>query len=72
MSIWDELKLVHLASNASFNRGLGYYQSKAVLNGEESGNGLYKGQVSGSQDKIYDVVININQSVPVHLRQEDR
>ena len=60
MSIWDELKLVHLASNASFNRGLGYYQGKAVLNGEESGNGLYKGQVIGSQDKIYDVVININ------------
>ena len=60
MSIWDDLKLVHLASNASFNRGLGYYQGKAVLNGEESGNGLYKGQVSGSQDKIYDVVININ------------
>ena len=60
MSIWDELKLVHLASNASFNRGLGYYQGKAVLNGEESGNGVYKGQVSGSQDNIYDVVININ------------
>lgn len=60
MSIWDDLKLVHLASNASFNRGFGYYQSKAVRNGEESGDDIYKGQVSGSKDNIYDVVININ------------
>ena len=49
-----------MASNASFNRGFGYYQSKAVRNGEESGDGIYKGQVSGSKDNIYDVVININ------------
>ncbi|MBP2623042.1 SWIM zinc finger family protein [Streptococcus oricebi] len=60
MSIWDDLKLVHLASNASFSRGLGYYQSKAVLSGEESEVGVCKGQVSGSQDNIYNVVININ------------
>lgn len=60
MSIWDDLKLVHLASNASFiNRGLGYYQNKAVLNGETCGDGVYKGRVSGSQGKIYEVIINI-------------
>ena len=60
MSIWDDIKLVHLASNASFNRGLGYYKSKAVLNGEKIGDGVYQGKVSGSQDNIYDVVIDID------------
>lgn len=59
MSIWDDLKLVHLASQASFSRGFGYYQSKCTLNSEEVGEGIYKGQVSGSKDKIYDVIIDI-------------
>ena len=60
MSIWDDLKLVYLASRVSFSRGMHYYQSKAVLSGENNGSGVYKGQISGSQDNIYDVVININ------------
>lgn len=60
MSIWDDIKLVHLASNASFNRGFAYYKSKAVLNGEKIGDGVYQGKVSGSQDNIYDVVIDID------------
>ncbi|MBM7643333.1 SWIM zinc finger family protein [Streptococcus loxodontisalivarius] len=60
MGIWDDLKLVHLASNTSFSRGMAYYQSKEVLNGEKCGDGIYKGQVSGSQENIYDVTIDIN------------
>ncbi|MEX2805384.1 SWIM zinc finger domain-containing protein [Streptococcus sp. H31] len=60
MSIWDDLKVVHLASNASFSKGIAYYQSQAVLSGEKSEDGIYKGQVSGSQGKTYHVTINTN------------
>lgn len=60
MSIWDELKLVHLASSASFSRGISYYQSKSVLGSEQLETGLYKGKVKGSQGKVYDVNIDIN------------
>lgn len=58
MSIWNEVKLVHLASQASFSRGVGYYQNKAVLSGEQSGESTYQGQVSGSGGKCYDVTID--------------
>lgn len=44
MSIWDDMKLVHLASNASFNRGFAYYKSKAVLNGEKIGGWCLSGE----------------------------
>ncbi|WP_438835307.1 SWIM zinc finger family protein [Streptococcus pluranimalium] len=60
MSIWDEMKLVHLASRVSFGRGITYYQNKFVISGKETGVGLYKGQVSGTNGKVYDVEIDIN------------
>ncbi|MGT2757568.1 SWIM zinc finger family protein [Streptococcus ovuberis] len=60
MNIWDELKLVHLASHSSFGRGMGYHRSKAVLRSEQCGDGMYKGQVSGSETSCYDTMINIH------------
>lgn len=60
MSIWEELKLVHLASNASFHRGISYHQNKAVLNGTCCGEGIYKGEVKGSNENVYHVSIDIN------------
>ncbi|CAM4185408.1 hypothetical protein AT575_04865 [Streptococcus penaeicida] len=60
MSIWEELKLVHLASRASFYRGILYYQNKSVVNEVCSGSGVYEGEVNGSQDNVYNVLIDIN------------
>ena len=42
------------------DRGLSYYQSKAILSGEKCGDDVYKGQFSGSQENIYEVTIDIN------------
>ncbi|MBF8970566.1 MULTISPECIES: SWIM zinc finger family protein [unclassified Streptococcus] len=61
MSIWDELKLVHLASRRSFERGLRYYFQKKVLGMEILAEGVFKGEVSGSNHQIYQVEIYIHQ-----------
>lgn len=60
MTIWDELKLVHLASQSSFSRGLDYYKNKAVVNSERVAEGVFEGKVRGSNQNFYDVTININ------------
>ncbi|UPQ85942.1 SWIM zinc finger domain-containing protein [Ignavigranum ruoffiae] len=60
MSIWEELKLVHLASSGSFYRGISYYENKTVVNGTFSGDGVYEGEVKGSQGNVYKVLIDIN------------
>lgn len=60
MSIWEELKLVHVASSESFYRGISYYQNKAVVNGAYSGSSVYEGEVKGSQGNVYKVSIDIN------------
>lgn len=60
MTIWNEMKLVHLASGSSFGKGMTYYQNKSVLSSEEIKSGIYKGQVRGSHGKVYDVHIDIN------------
>lgn len=46
MSIWNQLKLVQLASHASCGKGITYWQSKSVLSGEEFELGINKGYVS--------------------------
>ena len=60
MSIWEELKLVHLASSESFYRGISYYQNQTVVNGAYSGSSVYEGEVKGSQGNVYKVSIDIN------------
>lgn len=60
MTIWEELKLVHLASQSSFSRGLDYYKNKAVVNSERVDEGVFVGKVRGSNQKYYDVTINID------------
>lgn len=61
MSIWDELKLVHLASQASFERGIRYYFQNKVLGMEVLAEGVFKGEVSGSNSEVYQVEIYIHQ-----------
>ncbi|SDI72680.1 SWIM zinc finger family protein [Dolosicoccus paucivorans] len=60
MSIWEELKVVHLASSASFYRGMTYHQNKAVITGTDRGDGMYEGEVKSSLDNVYQVVIDIH------------
>lgn len=60
MTIWEELKLVHLASQSSFSKGLAYYKYKAVVNSERVAEGVFEGKVRGSNQKYYDVRINID------------
>lgn len=61
MSIWDELKLVHLASRRSFERGIRYYLQKKVLSNGVLAEAAFKGEVSGSNSEVYQVEIYIHQ-----------
>lgn len=61
MSIWDELKLVHLASRRSFERGIRYYLQKKVLSNGVLAEAAFKGEVTGSISEVYQVEIYIHQ-----------
>lgn len=61
MSIRDELKLVRLASKRSFERGIRYYFQNKVLGMEILAEGVFKGEISGSNHQVYQVEIHIHQ-----------
>lgn len=61
MGIRDELKLVHLASRRSLERGIRYYFQNKVLGMEVSAEGVFNGAVSGSNSEVYQVEIYIHQ-----------
>lgn len=60
MTIWEEMKLVHLASQASFIKGLDYFENKAVVSIKRVDDGVFEGKVRGSNQQYYDVTINVN------------
>lgn len=65
------MKLLNLASNQSFWRGVNYHHENRIISSKKIDEGCYQGKIRGSNDAIYDVTINIvhpkNQHVTVHL-----
>ena len=52
------MKLLNLASNKSFWRGIDYHHEKRIISWKEINKNCYQGKVKGSNNSIYDVVIN--------------
>ena len=52
------MKLLNLASNKSFWRGIDYYHEKRILEWKELDKNCYQGTVKGSNKAVYDVVID--------------
>lgn len=52
------MKLLNLASNKSFWRGIDYHHENRVLSWKEIGENCYQGKVKGSNSAVYDVVID--------------
>ncbi len=52
------MKVVNLASSKSAWRGYEYYQEGHVLSYKKYGEGIYHGKVRGSDNNVYDVVLN--------------
>lgn len=50
--------LIEIASGNSVWRGLDYYERKKIVSWEQTGEASYKGRVSGSNGKVYDVEID--------------
>ena len=51
--------LLEIASGNSFWRGYDYYESGKVLSGIRINDQKYQGKVKGSEDNIYDVVLDL-------------
>lgn len=58
------MKLMNLANNNSFWRGVDYHHEKRVVSWEKVDKNSYTGKVKGSRGKIYDVTID-----PLHPRK---
>ncbi len=52
------MKLLNLASNNSFWRGIDYHHEKRIINWKEIGENCYQGKVRGSNNDTYDVTID--------------
>ena len=52
------MKLLNLASNKSFWRGIDYHHENRIITWEKQGENCYRGKVRGSNDAVYDVVID--------------
>ena len=53
------MKLLNLASNNSFWRGIDYHHEKRIIDWKEVADNGYQGKVKGSNDAVYDVTIDI-------------
>lgn len=53
------MKLLDLASNNSFWRGIDYHKEKCVVSWEKIDEDCYHGKVKGSNGAVYDVTIDI-------------
>lgn len=53
------MKLLNLASNQSFWRGVNYHHENRIISSKKIDEGCYQGKIRGSNDAIYDVTINI-------------
>lgn len=52
------MKLLNLASNKSFWRGIDYHHENRIITWKEIDKNCYQGKVRGSNEAIYDVVID--------------
>ena len=52
------MKLLNLASNKSFWRGIDYHHENRIISWNEVGNNCFQGKVKGSNNSIYDVMID--------------
>ena len=55
----QSMKLLNLASNNSFWRGINYHHEKRIINWKEIADNCYQGKVKGSGSAVYDVMIDI-------------
>ena len=53
------MKLLNLASNNSFWRGIDYHHEKRIIDWKEVADNGYQGKVKGSNGAVYDVTIDI-------------
>lgn len=53
-----DMKLLNLASNKSFWRGIDYHHENRVISWEEIGEKCFCGKVKGSNGAVYNVIIN--------------
>lgn len=65
------MKLLNLASNRSFWRGIEYHHEKRVLSWNEIDKNCYQGKVKDSNEAVYNVKIDLehpkNRRATVHL-----
>lgn len=61
MTVWDEMKLLHLASSTSFWRGMNYFQEEKVIDKIKVDDNSFFGYVKGSDNSKYEVTINLKQ-----------
>ncbi len=54
------MSILSVASGQSAYRGYEYAQAKKVMHMEQSGEGVIRGTVFGSNGSIYDVVVDVN------------
>lgn len=52
------MKLLNLASNNSFKRGIDYHHENRIISWEELEKNCYQGKVKGSGSAVYDVTID--------------
>lgn len=53
------MKLLNLASNNSFWRGIDYHHEKRLISWKKLADNCYQGQVRGNEGAVYDVTIDI-------------
>ncbi|MBE5893665.1 MAG: SWIM zinc finger family protein [Lachnospiraceae bacterium] len=53
------MKLLNLASNNSFWRGIDYHHENRIISWKELDKNCYQGNVKGSNDAVYDVKIDM-------------
>lgn len=53
------MKLLNLASNSSFWRGVNYHHENRIISWKNLDENTYQGKVKGSDDAVYDVTIDL-------------
>ena len=53
------MKLLNLASNKSFWRGVNYHHEKRVMSWTQINENTYQGKLRGSENAVYDVTIDL-------------
>lgn len=53
------MKLLNLASNQSFWRGINYHHENRIITWKKIAESCYQGKIKGSNEAMYDVMINI-------------